>query len=95
MSTSTVTRSSVVSGEVASAVREFMRSDALIVTIKRNVPSKSGGTFDMLTVRDNATGRVTEYFLNATTPETVNEKSGVSELMYAVRRMAEVEPSAT
>lgn len=86
MSTVSKSRAVSLSAEVANAVREFTRSDALIVKIVRGIPTDSG-TFDMLVVLDNSTGRKTEYFLNATLPETVNEKSGVSELMYAVRRM--------
>jgi len=86
MSTVSKSRAVSLSAEVANAVREFTRSDALIVKIVRGIPTDSG-TFDMLVVLDNSTGRKTEYLLNATLPETVNEKSGVSELMYAVRRM--------
>lgn len=72
------------SPKVAAAVRAFMRPDAVVITITRNIPTASGGTFDKVTITGN--GVVHEYYLNAVTPEHT-QANGIVEQSIAIARI--------
>ncbi len=87
MKTASVPASAVATA-VSLAVRAFSDRNALVISIARGVPLRSGETQDLLRITDNSTGKSESYFLNASTDE-VMAPNGVIEQHFAVRRMRE------
>ena len=92
MKTASVPVSDVASA-VSLAVRAFSDRNALVISIARGVPTKSGQRRDLLRITDNSTGKSESYFLNASTDETTMP-NGVVEQHFAVRRMRDAAPAA-
>ena len=84
-----------VSSAASAAVLAFMRRDAIVVTIARDVPTASGNTIDVLRIRVPGTGVERSYFLNAVT-EVTTSAAGVSEQHLALTPMrAPAAPAAS